>query len=94
LSGRIDLQARVKLGFFKKTFRKKLADWPGIGPIPFDFVGGEIPLTSPVGMTFGEFGEDSEYVDPTWLDQNLQPPQDPAVIDVPGLGAVCLEIPK
>ncbi len=38
LSGKLDLAARVRLLFFKKTFRKKLADWTGYKKT-FDFIG-------------------------------------------------------
>jgi hypothetical protein len=38
LSGKISLAARIRLLFFKKTFRKKIASWDGITK-KYEFVG-------------------------------------------------------
>jgi hypothetical protein len=44
LAGKINLAARVRLGFFKKTFRKRIADWEG-ATTRYDFVGSRgVPL--------------------------------------------------
>ena len=62
LSGRVDLAARVRLLFFKKTFRKKIADWKGFER-RYSFVG---QLGSPMSgsRTFDAVFPDVPYPEP------------------------------
>jgi hypothetical protein len=72
LSGQIDLQARVRLLFFKKTFKKKIADWPGF-EFDYVFVGGAGESEPLAGAPdFGQVGEEAYYVDPDWMTANIQ----------------------
>jgi hypothetical protein len=74
LSGQIDLAARINLLFYKKTFRKKIADWNGIRKV-WEFVAdnGEAIQGNP---DFGLYGEDLPFVNPASL-RPLRTPSNP-----------------
>ncbi|HYP99040.1 MAG TPA: PQQ-binding-like beta-propeller repeat protein [Polyangiaceae bacterium] len=62
LSGKLDLACRVRLLFFKKTFRKKIADWKGFTKT-FDFIGHPAqPMTG--ARTYDAVSSDIPYPEP------------------------------
>jgi hypothetical protein len=78
LSGRLDLQARVRLLFFKKTFRKVIAQWSGTDPITYAFMGALTGAPNETGtlepnhgeVTPGWFSEVVHYLDPDFIQNN------------------------
>lgn len=93
LDGRVDLEGRINMLFFKKRFRKKLADWRGTKWTPFDFVGGELALGRVPEI--GTFGETIFFLDPDWLLDQLDFPTTPPnpSAPYPSLGP-CVDDPK
>jgi hypothetical protein len=93
LNGQIDLAARVNLFFYKKTFRKKLAEWSGPKRV-YEFVSrnGQPLQGSP---RFGTFGADAPFVDPVTL-RILRNPSAPNVNtdEVPAWALDCGPLPR
>lgn len=68
LAGDINLQARISLLFFHKTFKVRLAKWNGTEQtIPL--VGDAQPLSD--DPTYGTFEEQLAFVDPSWIRDHL-----------------------
>ncbi len=71
LSGKIDLQARVRMLFFKKTFKKVIAKWDSSGQLDYQFTGAlanDMLLPAEGDADAGWLSEPNYYVDPDALD--------------------------
>jgi hypothetical protein len=93
LAGELNLQARVNLLFFKKTYKKKLADWDGFTE-DFTFMGGageDEPLSD--SPAFGKVFENAYFVAPEWLSENVKLRQNATDAEAPAI-ALCFDKPK
>ena len=94
LSGQIDLAAKIKLGFFSKSFKKKLAQWDAAFKDSIAFTGtmqasGDLAVLSPLkdAPFLGTFAETIPFADPAWVKTNIFQPraQDPGSCGTPNL---------
>ncbi|MFO7179879.1 MAG: hypothetical protein DIU78_014360 [Pseudomonadota bacterium] len=93
LSGQIDLAAKIKLLFFTKKFKKKLAKWDSLFTLERAFTGhlstsGSLTEILPENgaSTFGTFFEDIPFVDPDFIETHTFEGGPGTTCPVPELG--------
>jgi hypothetical protein len=90
LSGHLDAVARIRILFFKKTFRHQFAKWDGFGPQEFVLIGGSGGAPLNASSDYGKFAERIAHTGiPLLTPADVPAAPDPSLVYPDKLGEEC-----